>query len=102
MVGGKLFGQVGQLITSTIGGLIDTDAVLLSLQKSFAAGETTTHAAVLGIILAAAANAVLKSVLAYFSRQPAFYLRLMTGFAIIVVTGLAVFFVFGVKSIVSF
>ncbi|MBI4662049.1 MAG: MgtC/SapB family protein [Verrucomicrobia bacterium] len=94
--GKVFFGQSGQLITSSVGGLIDTDAVLLSLTDFFAKNETTAHDAVLGIILAAAANAVLKSVLAYFSRQPAFYFRLMAGFAFIAATGLLVFFTVGV------
>lgn len=100
--GSYFFGQIGQLITSALGGLIDTDAVLLSLAASFGENKTAAHDAVLCIILAAAANAVLKSGLAYLSRQPAFYLRLMAGFAVIVATGLVVFFVFGTRPILAF
>ena len=100
--GSYLFGSVGQIITSALGGLIDTDAVLLSLAASLGETKTVAHDAVLCIILAAAANAVLKSGLAYLSGQPAFYLRLMAGFAVIVATGLIVFFVFGTHPVLAF
>lgn len=86
------FGQSGQMISSSIGGLIDTDAVLLSLTDFFSKGQTTASDAVFGIILAAAGNAVLKSIMAYMSGQPAFYVRLIIGFVVISATGLAVFF----------
>lgn len=97
--GRYLFGESGQFITSAVGGLIDVDAVLLSLTDFYQKGETPAREAVLGIIVAAAANAVFKSILAYSSRQPAFYLRLMGGFAVIAITGFAVFFIFGVQAI---
>lgn len=100
--GNHLFGQIGQLITSALGGLIDTDAVLLSLAASFGEHRAEASDAVLCIILAATANAVLKSGLAYLSRQPAFYLRLMAGFAVIAATGLVVFYFFGTRTMVSF
>jgi uncharacterized membrane protein (DUF4010 family) len=95
--GRHLFGQSGQFVTSTVGGLIDVDAVLLSLTEVFKQGGTPAHFAVLGIILAAAANSVFKSALACYSGIPAFYLRMIAGFAIIVSTGLVVFRVCGVE-----
>ena len=97
--GRGLFGESGQFATSAIGGLIDADAVLLSLTDIFQKGETTARDAVLGLILAAAANTVFKAILAFASRQPAFYLRVMGGFALIVATGFAVFFLLGFPSI---
>ena len=97
--GNQYLGQIGQILTSIMGGLIDIDAVLLSLTSSFGEGKTNASDAVLCIILAAAANSVLKSGLAYLSRQPAFYLRVMAGFVAIVSTGLLVFYWFGARSI---
>lgn len=93
--GRQLFGDSGQFITSAIGGLIDVDAVLLSLSEFYQKGETPAREAVLGVVVAAAANAVFKSILAYASKTPAFYLRLMGGFALIVLTGLATLFLLG-------
>ena len=91
------FGQSGQFVTSAVGGLMDVDAVLLSLTEVFKQGGTPADIAVPGIILAAATNSVFKSALACYSGIRPFYLRMIAGFAIILATGLVVFRVCGVE-----
>jgi hypothetical protein len=58
----------------------------------FRSGETPARDAILVMLLAATTNAVFKSVLAQSSGQPAFYLRMIAGFAIMLAEGLAVLF----------
>jgi uncharacterized membrane protein (DUF4010 family) len=86
-VGRFFLGNSGQFLTAGLGGLIDVDAVLLSVAGFHGLGETTARDAVLSMVLAVAANAAFKSVLATASRQPSFYLRLIGGFVAMVVTG---------------
>ena len=83
------------LITSALGGILDVDAVLLSLCNVFKADQTEARDFVLAVILAVATNAAFKSALACYSRQPAFYLRLIVGFLIMIGAGFLVLFVVG-------
>ncbi len=85
------FGAGGLLLSAGVGGLIDVDAVLLSLTEFFRNGIAPAPTVVGGILLGAAANAVFKSMLAATSRQPAFYLRLWIGFAAMLGCGVAAF-----------
>jgi len=97
--GTSYFGGGGELVSAAIGGLIDTDAVTVSLAQFHAAGASNLFNAVVGMVLAAAVNALFKSGLAYTSRQPRFFVRVATGFAIMFAAGAAVLIIFGVPTI---
>jgi uncharacterized membrane protein (DUF4010 family) len=80
-------GYGGQMVVSAISGLVDVDAISLTLAGFVQAGTSAARDAVIGMTLAAAVNAIFKSGVAQTSRQPAFYLRLMAGFAIMFAVG---------------
>lgn len=85
--GKHYWGESGQWVTSGIGGLVDVDSVLVSQVGYIQNGSSTVEAVVPLIILASATNAIFKSVLAFGSRRPAFYLRVLAGFAMMFLTG---------------
>jgi uncharacterized membrane protein (DUF4010 family) len=80
-------GYGGQMVVSAISGLVDVDAISLTLAAFVQAGTSAARDAVIGLTLAAGVNAIFKSGLARTSHQPAFYLRLMAGFAIMFAVG---------------
>jgi uncharacterized membrane protein (DUF4010 family) len=82
-------GYGGQMAVSAVSGLVDVDAISLTLAGFVNAGTSSARDAVIGLTLAAGVNAIFKSAIARSSRQPAFYLRLMAGFAIMFAVGAA-------------
>ena len=82
-------GYSGQMVVSAISGLVDVDAISLTLAGFVQAGTSAARDAVIGMTLAAGVNAIFKSAIARTSHQPAFYLRLMAGFAIMFAVGAA-------------
>jgi uncharacterized membrane protein (DUF4010 family) len=80
-------GYGGQMVVSAISGLVDVDAISLTLAGFVQAGTSPARDAVIGLTLAAGVNAIFKSAVARTSRQPAFYLRLMAGFVIMFAVG---------------
>ncbi len=82
-------GYGGQMAVSAVSGLVDVDAISLTLAGFVNAGTSSARDAVIGLTLAAGVNAIFKSAIARSSRQPAFYLRLMAGFAIMFAVGTA-------------
>ena len=82
-------GYSGQMVVSAISGLVDVDAISLTLAGFVQAGTSAARDAVIGLTLAAGVNAIFKSGIAQTSHQPAFYLRLMAGFAIMFAVGAA-------------
>ena len=82
-------GYSGQMVVSAISGLVDVDAISLTLAGFVQAGTSAARDAVIGMTLAAGVNAIFKSGFAQTSHQPAFYLRLMAGFAIMFAVGTA-------------
>jgi uncharacterized membrane protein (DUF4010 family) len=85
-------GNNGQMIVAAVSGLVDVDAISLTLAGFVQAGSTVVRDAVIGMTLAAGVNAIFKSAIAQTSHQPAFYLRLMAGFVIMFAVGAAVLF----------
>jgi uncharacterized membrane protein (DUF4010 family) len=79
----------GQMAVAAISGLVDVDAISLTLAGFVNAGSTSARDAVIGMMLAAGVNAIFKSAIARTSHQPAFYLRLMAGFVIMFAVGAA-------------
>jgi uncharacterized membrane protein (DUF4010 family) len=94
------FGSSGQLVSSAIGGLIDADAVTVSLSQFYAVGTSSATNAIIGMALAAGVNAIFKTGLAQSSGQLAFSLRLAAGFAIMFGAGAAFLYFVGVPPIV--
>jgi uncharacterized membrane protein (DUF4010 family) len=85
--GQHLLGSKGQLLTSGIGGLIDVDAVLLTLAESAKAGEFPYRMAMEGILIAILANSAFKTGIAVSSRNSAYFLRVAGGLASIMAVG---------------
>ena len=83
-------GNSGQMLVSAISGLVDVDAISLTLAGFVQSGTTTPRDAVVGLTLAAGVNAIFKSVIAQRSGQTAFYLRLIAGFVIMFAVGAAI------------
>ena len=82
-------GYGGQMVVSAISGLVDVDAISLTLAGFVQAGTSAARDAVIGLTLAAGVNAIFKSGVAQSSHQPAFYVRLMAGFAVMFAVGAA-------------
>ena len=82
-------GYGGQMLVSAISGLVDVDAISLTLAGFVQAGTSAARDAVIGMTLAAGVNAIFKSAIARTSHQPVFYMRLMAGFAIMFAVGAA-------------
>ncbi len=80
-------GYNGQMVVSAISGLVDVDAISLTLAGFVQAGTSAARDAVIGLTLAAGVNAIFKSAIARTSHQPAFYLRLMAGFVVMFAVG---------------
>lgn len=86
----RLLGNSGQMLVSAISGLVDVDAISLTLAGFVQSGTTTPRDAVVGMTLAAGVNAIFKSAIAQSSGQAALYQRLIAGFVIMFVAGAAV------------
>ena len=82
-------GYDGQMAVAAISGLVDVDAISLTLAGFVNAGSSSARDAVIGMTLAAGVNAIFKGAIARTSHQPAFYLRLMAGFVIMFAVGAA-------------
>jgi uncharacterized membrane protein (DUF4010 family) len=80
-------GYDGQMAVAAISGLVDVDAISLTLAGFVNAGTSSARDAVIGMTLAAGVNAIFKSAIARTSGQPAFYLRLIAGFVIMFAVG---------------
>jgi uncharacterized membrane protein (DUF4010 family) len=85
--GRHYLGQSGQLTVAAISGLVDTSAISLALASSVQEGNSTATTAIIGMTLAAAANAVFKAAAAESSHAPAFYWRLAAGFVVMFAVG---------------
>lgn len=86
-VANRYAGQSGQMVISAISGLVDVDAISLTLAGFVNVGTSVVRDAVIGMALAAGVNAIFKSSVAQTSHQPAFYVRLMAGFVIMFAAG---------------
>jgi uncharacterized membrane protein (DUF4010 family) len=91
--GHELLNSTGRLITSGIGGLIDTDAVFLSLAEAVKAGESSHRQALEGILIAILANSVFKAGLAVKSKNSSYFLRVSSGLVLMLAVGALVLWV---------
>ena len=78
----SLFGSDTIYWTSTLGGMLDVDAVSLSLAELLAQGRVTVAVSLLSIFLALLMNAVVKTAIAAYAGTAAFAWRTASGFAV--------------------
>lgn len=89
-------GSGSELLTAAVAGLVDVDAIMLSMAELFGQQQIEKEAAVLTVLIAATANAFFKSGLAITSKVPGFYVRVILGFLMIFAAGGVVLVLSGV------
>jgi uncharacterized membrane protein (DUF4010 family) len=82
------FGRDVLYWASALGGSLDADAVALSLSDLLAHGSATVAMSAAGVLLALLANAVVKTVIAFYAGSRAFGLAVTAGFAAMFTAGL--------------
>lgn len=94
MVAGRFlserFGDSGVLLTAAVAGLVDVDAITLSIGRMVAEQAVAVPVATLGLFIAAAVNQVTKLGLAAYLDGPALALRLLPPYAAMAAVGLVV------------
>jgi uncharacterized membrane protein (DUF4010 family) len=86
----QYLGNGGVLASGALSGLVDVDALTLSLAGFVNSGDQPGRDMVLALVLAATTNNVFKSGLAITSRQPAFWMRVTVGLLASVAAAIAV------------
>ncbi len=82
------FGQRGVFLTSFIGGILDVDAIAISLGDLLTKhSQMTTNNGLIALLLALAANAMLKSIIAWQAGTSALAWRLVAAFIIMFAVG---------------
>lgn len=84
------FGATGAVASSALGGTVDVDAVAFSLAGVVRDGQLGMTAGVLAVLVAIAANAVLKTALAFSAGGAAFGRVVVIGFLLMFSAGAAV------------
>ena len=90
--GAMRFGARGALSSSLVGGLIDVDAITISLANLVAAGDLAPAVGVLAVLLALFANAVFKTGLAFTAGGRRFGWALALAFGAMFAVGFAAAF----------
>jgi uncharacterized membrane protein (DUF4010 family) len=85
-----LFGKVGLYATSIMSGLVDVDAMTLTMSSLAKSGSITPLVATTGIVLAAASNTLVKGGMAYFLGNKKFGRYVLFGFFIVLALGIGV------------
>jgi uncharacterized membrane protein (DUF4010 family) len=85
-----LFGKVGLYATSVMSGLVDVDAMTLTMSSLAKSGSITPLVATTGIVLAAASNTLVKGGMAYFLGNKKFGRYVIFGFLIVLALGIGV------------
>jgi len=86
------FGTGAVYWTSAIAGSVDVDAVVVTLSDLLGGGKTALSVASAAVLLALAANAVLKTALAFYAGTRAFGWRVLAAFALMFSVGTGVYF----------
>lgn len=84
------FGATGAVVSSALGGTVDVDAVAFSVAGVVRDGQLGMTAGVMAVVVAIAANAVLKTVLAFSAGGAAFGRVVLIGFLLMLSAGAAV------------
>jgi len=89
------YGSTGVLFSGFVLGLVDVDAVVLSVTKISTGSQAVgTNAAAQAIVLAAVANTMLKAGIVAFGGTPALRRLVLPGFVLIITVGLIAAFAF--------
>jgi uncharacterized membrane protein (DUF4010 family) len=91
--GSEQFGQTGLYLSSAVGGSVDVDAIAFTLSGMLRDAKTVQQTAVAALLIALAANAILKAAVAYRKGGRDFGHRVALGFAVMFAAGLAVWVV---------
>ena len=81
------FGSGAVYWTSTLGGSLDVDAVAMSLTDLLGRGTITAPAGAAALLLALAANAVIKTMIAFYAGAASFTRTVAAGFAAMAAAG---------------
>jgi uncharacterized membrane protein (DUF4010 family) len=91
--GAEQFGQTGLYVSSAIGGSVDADAIAVTLSGMMRDGKAVQSVAVASLLIALAANAVLKSVVAYRKGGAGFGRKVAIAFGAMFAAGFAVWLI---------
>ena len=91
--GADRFGETGLYLSSAVGGSVDVDAIAVALSGMLRDGKTIQNAAVAALLIALAANAILKAVIAYRKGGPEFGHRVAIGFTVMFAAGFTMWLV---------
>ncbi len=86
------FGTDAVYWTSLIAGSVDVDAVVVTLSDLLGGGQTSIVVAAAAVLIALAANAVLKAGLAFYAGTRPFGWRIVASFVLIYAVGAGVYF----------
>jgi len=89
----QFFGDAGLYLLAAVSGIADVDPINLTLSRMSIA-DLSLNVAVLGIVIAASTNTLLKAVLAVFIGGPALGVRVLVPLLIAAAAGLATVTVF--------
>lgn len=81
------FGESGVLLVAFLSGIADVDAITISLARLSSDGVISSQLAVLGIVIAAFSNTVVKAGIAYSLGAKKFAKKIFLVFGIIILTG---------------
>ena len=87
-----LLGATGIYITSILSGLVDVDAITLSMSSLSKSGSIHPIVAVIAIVLAAVSNTIVKASMTYIFGNKKFARSVIIGFSVILAIGLLILF----------
>ena len=88
------FGDTGVYVSSIVSGVADVDAITLSMTELSSSGSLGSRIAADAILLAAIANTVVKASIATLTGSRALRRVLFPGYAVMIVTGIVLAFLF--------
>jgi uncharacterized membrane protein (DUF4010 family) len=89
-----LFGEAGIYVTSILSGLMDVDAITLTMAALSKDGGISDSVATIAIMLAAASNTIVKGGMAYFLGNKRFGKYVLIAFGVILLVGMLTLFLF--------
>ncbi len=92
--GAARFGDRGVVVSSALGGLIDVDAISISIAELVKDGKAGMESGAIALLVALFANAAFKTGVSFAGGTPAFGRAMSLGFALMLGTGLAVAFAY--------
>ncbi len=87
-VGLVYFGNSGVYLTTAISGLVDVDAITLSMADMFTSRSIGSTLAIQGILIATIVNTIVKGVIAYTQGEKKFGMKVGLSFGASVIAGI--------------